>query len=183
MSLNKVMLIGNVGKDPEIRYIDNGVCTATMSLATTTPGYTLQNGTQVPERTEWHRIVLWRKLAEIVERYVHKGEKIYIEGQLRTYPFGVTLMTALSTILPLIIIFGYKNRKRQINHVNLAMLLAVAWYAVCAAYCFAAASRTGFEVAPSYGLVFPALSLLALYLAKRGIKHDEALVRAADRIR
>ena len=72
------MLIGNVGKDPEIRYIDNGVCTATMSLATTTPGYTLQNGTQVPERTEWHRIVLWRKLAEIVERYVHKGEKIYI---------------------------------------------------------------------------------------------------------
>lgn len=68
MSLNKVMLIGNVGKDPEIRYIDNGVCTATMSLATTTPGYTLQNGTQVPERTEWHRIVLWRKQAEIVER-------------------------------------------------------------------------------------------------------------------
>ena len=87
MSLNKVMLIGNVGKDPEIRYIDNGVCTATMSLATTTPGYTLQNGTQVPERTEWHRIVLWRKLAEIVERYVHKGEKIYIEGRLRTRSF------------------------------------------------------------------------------------------------
>ena len=84
MSLNKVMLIGNVGKDPEIRYIDNGVCTATMSLATSTPGYTLPNGTQVPERTEWHRIVLWRRLAEIVERYVRKGEKIYIEGQLRT---------------------------------------------------------------------------------------------------
>lgn len=103
--------------------------------------------------------------------------------ELFSYPFGVTLMTALCMALPLIIIFGYKNRKRQINHVNLAMLLAVAWYAVCAAYCFAAASRTGFEVAPSYGLAFPALSLLALYLAKRGIKHDEALVRAADRIR
>ena len=103
--------------------------------------------------------------------------------ELFSYPFGVTLMTALCMALPLIIIFGYKNRKRQINHVNLAMLLAVAWYAVCAAYCLAAASRTGFEVAPSYGLVFPALSLLALYLAKRGIKHDEALVRAADRIR
>lgn len=103
--------------------------------------------------------------------------------ELFSYPFGVTLMTALCMALPLIIIFGYKNRKRQINHVNLAMLLAVAWYAVCAAYCFAAASRTGFEVAPSYGLVFPALSLLALYLAKRGIQHDEALVRAADRIR
>ena len=102
---------------------------------------------------------------------------------LFTYPFGVTLMTALCTALPLIVIFGYKIRKRQISHVNLAMLLAVAWYAVCAAYCFAAASRTGFEVAPSFGLIFPALSLLALYLAKRGIKHDEALVRAADRIR
>lgn len=83
MSLNKVMLIGNVGKDPEIRYVDAGVCTATLSLATTTPGYTLQNGTQVPERTEWHRILLWRRLAEIVERYVHKGDKLYIEGELR----------------------------------------------------------------------------------------------------
>lgn len=61
------MLIGNVGKEPEIRYIDNGVCTAQISLATSTPGYTLQNGTQVPERTEWHRILLWRRLAEIVE--------------------------------------------------------------------------------------------------------------------
>lgn len=84
MSLNKVMLIGNVGKDPEVRYIDNGVATATLSLATNTPGYTLPNGTQVPERTEWHRVLLWRKLAEIVERYVHSGDKLYIEGQLRT---------------------------------------------------------------------------------------------------
>ncbi len=84
MSLNKVMLIGNVGKDPDVRYIDNGVATATLSLATSTPGYTLPNGTTVPERTEWHRVLLWRKLAEIVERYVHKGDKLYIEGELRT---------------------------------------------------------------------------------------------------
>ncbi len=84
MSLNKVMLIGNVGKDPDVRYIDNGVATATLSLATTTPGYSLPNGTTVPERTEWHRVLLWRKLAEIVERYVHKGDKLYIEGELRT---------------------------------------------------------------------------------------------------
>lgn len=83
MSLNKVMLIGNVGKDPDIRYIDNGVCTAQVSLATSTPSYTLQNGTQVPERTEWHSIYLWRRLAEIVERYVHKGDKLYVEGELR----------------------------------------------------------------------------------------------------
>lgn len=84
MSLNKVMLIGNVGKEPDVRYIDNGVATATLTLATNTPGYTLPNGTQVPERTEWHNILLWRRLAEIVERYVHKGDKLYIEGQLRT---------------------------------------------------------------------------------------------------
>lgn len=84
MSLNKVMLIGNVGSDPDIRYIDSGVCTARIRLATSTPGYTLPGGTQVPERTEWHSICLWRRLAEVVERYVHKGDKLYIEGQLRT---------------------------------------------------------------------------------------------------
>lgn len=77
------MLIGNVGKDPEIRYVDTGICTASISLATSTPGYTLQNGTTVPERTEWHRVLLWRRLAEIVERYVHKGDKLFIEGELR----------------------------------------------------------------------------------------------------
>lgn len=84
MSLNKVMLIGNVGKEPDIRYIEGGVCTASFTLATSTPGYTLANGTQVPERTEWHNILLWRRLAEIVEKYVHKGDKLYIEGELRT---------------------------------------------------------------------------------------------------
>lgn len=84
MSLNKVMLIGNVGKDPEVRYIEAGVATTTVNLATSTPGYTLPSGTQVPERTEWHRVLLFRRLAEIVERYVHKGDKLYIEGSLRT---------------------------------------------------------------------------------------------------
>ncbi len=83
MSLNRVVLIGNVGKDPEIRYIDKSVCTAAFSLATSSPGYTLPNGTNVPERTEWHRILLWRRLAEIAERYIRKGDKIYVEGELR----------------------------------------------------------------------------------------------------
>lgn len=84
MSLNKVMLIGNVGREPDIHYVNNGICTACLSLATSTPGYTLSSGTQIPERTEWHRILLWRRMAEIVEKYVHKGDKIYIEGELRT---------------------------------------------------------------------------------------------------
>jgi single-strand binding protein len=82
--MNKVMLIGNVGKDPEIRYIDNGVCTAKVVLATNTPGYTLPNGTQVPDRAEWHNLLFWRKIAEVVERYVRKGDKLYVEGELRT---------------------------------------------------------------------------------------------------
>ncbi len=83
MSVNKVILIGNVGKDPEVRYLDNGVAVATFSLATTDRAYTLANGTQVPERTEWHNIVLWRGLAQTAEKYVHKGDRIYIEGKLR----------------------------------------------------------------------------------------------------
>ena len=76
--MNKVMLIGNVGKDPEIRYVDQGVCTAQVALATTTRGYTLPNGTQVPEKAEWHRLLFWRGLAETVEKYVHKGDKLYV---------------------------------------------------------------------------------------------------------
>lgn len=84
MSLNKVQLIGNVGKDPDVRYLDNGVAVATFPLATTDRAYTLANGTQVPERTEWHNIVLWRGLAETAEKYVHKGDKLYIEGKIRS---------------------------------------------------------------------------------------------------
>ncbi|MBQ9559231.1 MAG: single-stranded DNA-binding protein [Bacteroidaceae bacterium] len=84
MSLNKVMLIGNVGNEPEVRYVEQGVAVGSFRLATTERGYTLQNGTQVPERTEWHNIVTWKKPAEFVEKYVHKGDKLYIEGQLRT---------------------------------------------------------------------------------------------------
>lgn len=84
MSINKAILVGNVGKEPEVRYLDTGIAVATFPLATTERGYTLANGTQVPERTEWHNIVLWRGLAETAEKYVHKGDKIYIEGKIRT---------------------------------------------------------------------------------------------------
>ena len=82
--MNKVMLIGNVGREPDIRYVDAGVCVASLVLATTERGYKLQNGTEVPDRTEWHNITLWRGLAETVEKYVHKGDKLYIEGKIHT---------------------------------------------------------------------------------------------------
>ncbi len=82
--MNKVMLIGNVGVDPDVRYVDKGVAVASLRLATTERGYTLPNGTSVPDRTEWHNIVLWKQLAETVERYVRKGDKLFIEGKLHT---------------------------------------------------------------------------------------------------
>ena len=83
MSVNKVILVGNVGKDPDVRYLDNHICVANLTLATSDRGYTAQNGTQVPERTEWHNLVFWRGLAETVEKYVRKGDKLYVEGSLR----------------------------------------------------------------------------------------------------
>lgn len=84
MSVNKVILMGNVGQDPRVKYFDTGTAVATFSLATTDRAYTLQNGTQIPERTEWHNIVASNRLAEIVDKYVHKGDKLYLEGKIRT---------------------------------------------------------------------------------------------------
>lgn len=84
MSVNKVILVGNVGKDPEVRYLDKDVAVANFSLATTDRATTLKNGTQIPERTEWHNIVAWRGLATIAERYIKKGTPIYVEGKLQT---------------------------------------------------------------------------------------------------
>lgn len=79
--VNKVILIGNVGADPEVRYLDGGVAVARFSLATT-ESYKNKNGERV-DQTEWHNIVLWRNLAEIAEKYVKKGMKLYIEGRIR----------------------------------------------------------------------------------------------------
>ncbi len=84
MSVNKVILLGNVGRDPEVRYIEKNVAVANFTLATTERGYTLQNGTQVPEKTEWHNIVVWRGLAELAEKYIRKGSQLYIEGKIQT---------------------------------------------------------------------------------------------------
>lgn len=82
MSLNKVMLIGNAGKDPEIRHLENGVAVVTLPIATT-ERYKDRNG-EVKEQTEWHNVVFWRSLADIVEKYVRKGSQLFIEGKLRT---------------------------------------------------------------------------------------------------
>lgn len=90
MSVNKVVLIGNVGKEPDVRYLNTGVAVASFPLATSDRAYVSANGTQVPERTEWHNIVVWGKSAETVEKYVHKGDKLYIEGKIRTRSYTDT---------------------------------------------------------------------------------------------
>ena len=115
--MNKVMLIGNVGKEPDVRYYDRDQAVATLSLATTERGYTLQNGTQVPDITEWHNLVFYRNLAKVVEKYVHKGDKLFVEGKIRTrsyagqkgekkyvteiYVDNMEMLTAKSSVRPL----------------------------------------------------------------------------------
>lgn len=80
MSVNKVILVGNLGKDPELRYTPSGAAVATFSLATTNPFKDKEGNKQ----TEWHNIVAWRQLAEICGKYLHKGKQVYIEGRIQT---------------------------------------------------------------------------------------------------
>src|SRR5271155_5211614 len=79
--VNKVILVGNVGKDPEVRYLDNKMVVAKFSLATSD---SYKKDGQRVDTTEWHNIVLWNKLAEIAEKYVHKGSKLYLEGRIKS---------------------------------------------------------------------------------------------------
>lgn len=80
--LNKAILIGNMGADPETRYMQDGTCVCNISIATT-ERFKNRNGER-QERTEWHRVVLWGKLGEIANQYLHKGSQVYIEGKIET---------------------------------------------------------------------------------------------------
>ena len=80
MSVNKVILVGNLGKDPELRYTPSGAAVCTFSLATTNP-FKDKDGNR---QTEWHNIVVWRQLAEICGKHLHKGKQVYIEGRIQT---------------------------------------------------------------------------------------------------
>ena len=84
MSVNKVILIGNVGKDPDVRYTAPDQAVAAFPLATTERADTNASGVQVPEKTEWHNIVMWGRDAQIAEKYIRKGSQLYIEGKLRS---------------------------------------------------------------------------------------------------
>ena len=80
--VNKVILVGNLGKDPEVRHLENGTAVANFPIATS-ESYKDKQGNRV-DQTEWHNVVVWRKLAEIAESYLKKGSQIYLEGKLRT---------------------------------------------------------------------------------------------------
>lgn len=81
--VNKVILVGNLGADPDVRHLDSGAAVAQLSLATSEK-YTDKSTGEVKEQTEWHRLVMWRGLAEVAEKYLRKGAKIYVEGKLVT---------------------------------------------------------------------------------------------------
>lgn len=80
--VNKVILVGNLGKDPEVKHLDSGVVVANFSIATS-ESYKNKQGEKV-ENTEWHNIVVWKGLAEIAEKYLKKGAKVYLEGSIKT---------------------------------------------------------------------------------------------------
>ncbi len=82
MALNKVLLIGNVGKDPEVRHLESGAAVATITLATS-ERYRDRNG-ETRELTEWHTVIAWRQLADLAENYIRKGSQIYVEGKIRS---------------------------------------------------------------------------------------------------
>ena len=81
--INKVILVGNLGQDPEVKFTAGGAAVTTLSIATPESWKDKESGTE-QEKTEWHRVVLWRRLAEIAGEYLKKGSKVYIEGQLQT---------------------------------------------------------------------------------------------------
>lgn len=81
--INKVILVGNLGKDPEVRYLEGGIAVANFPVATTESFRDKMGNKQ--EQTEWHQIVLWRKLAEVAEKYLRKGQQVYIEGKIRSH--------------------------------------------------------------------------------------------------
>lgn len=83
-SVNMAIVVGFVGDTPRINTLQSGRKVASFSMATTEKGYTTQSGQQIPDKTEWHNIVCWGKTAEVVERFVHKGSQLYVQGKMRT---------------------------------------------------------------------------------------------------
>lgn len=84
MSINRVTLLGHLGKDPESRVLDNGKKVASFTIATTERAFKTASGVEIPERTDWHNIIAWGGPAEIADKYLFKGAKVYVEGKLKS---------------------------------------------------------------------------------------------------
>lgn len=82
--MNKAIIIGNLGKDPEVRQLESGNTVCNITVATTERGYKKRDGTEVPDRTDWHNVVLWAGLAQVAEKFLRKGSKVMIEGKICT---------------------------------------------------------------------------------------------------
>lgn len=121
MSINKVILLGNAGRDADFKEFDNGGCVATVSVATTKKGYKTKDGREIAERTEWHNVVLVNGLAKVAKDYIKKGDKIYIEGELRSRKYndkeGIerTIVEIIATNLELL---SPKSNKTPMPDVN-----------------------------------------------------------------
>jgi len=99
------------------------------------------------------------------------------------HPWGLAVLAALSVVLSFVALFGYKNRKRQLRWVHCALTSNMVWYLTLVAYAFSVAGRTGLKLSFAVCCLLPLVAMVSLWMARRGIRHDEALVRAADRIR
>lgn len=113
-SLNRVTLIGNTGADPEVRAAASGAKVANVSLAT---GRRIQGGRGGEERTEWHRLVFWSRLAEVVEEYVQKGDRLFVEGELRydTYDRDGAEIPTTEIVVRELIMLGSSRRTAQVE--------------------------------------------------------------------
>ena len=119
-SLNKVQLIGFTGGEPRITTFTNGSKTATVSLATKERAYITKSGAEVPEKTDWHNIVAYNQLAEIFEKYVHKGSLLYVEGKLRTrsYEKNGTTHYITEVIIDTMQIIDRQQQAENVNESN-----------------------------------------------------------------
>lgn len=117
-SVNKVILIGNLGRDPEVRRLENGAVVASFPIATSET-YTDRTTGERKDNTDWHNIVVWRGLAEVVEKYVRKGQKIYVEGKLKTRSWtdqtGATRYTTEVVADELTILTPRNEQERPMN--------------------------------------------------------------------
>ncbi len=117
-SVNKVILIGNLGRDPEVRRLENGAIVASFPIATSET-YTDRTTGERKDNTDWHNIVVWRGLAEVVEKYVRKGQKIYVEGKLKTRSWtdqsGATRYTTEVVADELTILTPRNDQERPVN--------------------------------------------------------------------